>query len=160
IRDGRFARLGVGELEAALAAATAQPAPASVYRRLASAWGAYAEPLLVALQRRARDRADSLREALADREQEDVATIEQVLTELRRSIEQELQQPEAEQLALFAPEEREQLRRDIEALRRRVETIPQDIERETEAIRRRYADPEPRLFPAAITFLVPDSLTS
>jgi len=37
---------------------------------------------------------------------------------------------------------------------------PEDIERETAAIRRRYADPEPRLFPAAVTFLVPDGLAT
>jgi hypothetical protein len=158
IRDGRFGRLGVGELNTVLAAATAEPAPASVYGELASAWDSYAEPLLVALERRARDRTDSLNRALSDREQEDVATIEHVLTELRRSIEQELKQPEPEQFALFAPEEREQFRRDVDALRRRVETIPENIEHETDAIRRRYADPEPRLFPAAITFLVPDRL--
>jgi superfamily II DNA or RNA helicase len=157
VRDGRFARLGVTELDTALAAATAEPSPASAYRELASRWDAYSQPLFVALERRARDRADSLKKALSDREQEDVSTIEHVLTELRRSIEQELKQPEAEQLALFAPEEREQFQRDVDALHGRLETIPEDIERETEAIRRRYADPEPRLFPAAVTFLVPDS---
>jgi SNF2 family DNA or RNA helicase len=160
VRDGRFARFGVTELEAVLAAATAEPSPARVYRELASRWDTYLEPLFVSLERRARDRADSLKRALSDREQEDAATIEHVLTELRRSIEQELKQPEVEQLALFAPEEREQFQRDVEALRRRLAAIPEDIERETEAIRRRYADPEPRLFPAAITFLVPDGLAT
>jgi superfamily II DNA or RNA helicase len=150
IRNGRFARFGVGELDTALAAATAEPAPASIHAELASGSDSYAEPLLVALERRARDRTESLKKALSDREQEDVATIEHVLTELQRSIEQELKQPEAEQLALFAPEEREQFRRDVDALRRRIETIPEDIERETDAIRQRYADPEPRLFPAAL----------
>ncbi len=38
----------------------------------------------------------------------------------------------------------------------RLERIPEDIERETAAIRRRYADPAPRLFPATITLLVPE----
>jgi superfamily II DNA or RNA helicase len=158
IRDGRFARLGVTELDGALAAATNEPAPESTYRNLASRWDSYSQPLFVGLERRARDRADSLKKALAEREQEDVSTIEHVLSELRRSIEQELKQPETEQLALFAPEEREQFQRDVEALHRRLETIPEDIERETDAIQRRYAEPEPRLFPAAVTFLVPDSL--
>ncbi len=36
-------------------------------------------------------------------------------------------------------------------LRRRLEEIPAEIERETAAIRARYADPEPRLFPVAVT---------
>jgi superfamily II DNA or RNA helicase len=158
IRDRRFARFGVSELDGALAASTAEPAPMSVYGGLISDWEAYAQPLFIALERRARDRAESLKKALSDREQEDVAAIQDVLTDLRRSIERELKQPEAEQLALFAPEEREQFQRDVDALRRRLETIPADIERESEAIRHRYADPEPRLFPAAVTFLVPDSV--
>jgi hypothetical protein len=157
LREGRFARFTVTELGTVLGAATAEPAPASVYQQLASRWDAYSEPLFVALERRSRDRVDSLKKALSDREQEDIASVEHVLTELRRSIKQELEQPEAEQLALFAPEEREQLQRDVDALRRRLDTIPDDIERETEAIRERYSDPEPRLFPAAVTFLVPDS---
>jgi superfamily II DNA or RNA helicase len=160
IRDGRFARLGVTELDALLEASTDEPSP-GVYSELASKWDTYAQPLFVALERRARDRTDSLKKALADREQEDVEAIAHVLTELRRSIEQELKQPETEQLALFdTTEEREQFRRDVDSLRRRLNTIPDDVERETDAIRRRYAEPEPRLFPAAITFLVPDSLAS
>jgi superfamily II DNA or RNA helicase len=161
IRDSRFARLGVTELDAVLEGATDEPSSADVYSELASRWDAYAQPLFVALERRARDRTDSLKKALGDREQEDAETIAQVLSELRRSIELELKQPKAEQLALFdTTEEREQFGRDVDALRRRLETIPNDIERETDATRRRYADPEPRLFPAAITFLVPDSLAS
>jgi hypothetical protein len=161
IRDGRFARLGVSELDSALGAASDEPCPASVYSELVSKWDKISQPLFSALERRARDRVESLKKALSDREDDDVATIEQVLTELRHSIHGELKQPEAEQLALFdTTDEREQFRRDIEALRRRLETIPEDIEREVEALRRRYADPEPRLFPVAITFLVPDNLAA
>ena len=33
--------------------------------------------------------------------------------------------------------------------------IPGEIEKETEAIRARFADPQPRMFPVAVTFLVP-----
>jgi hypothetical protein len=36
--------------------------------------------------------------------------------------------------------------------------LPAELARETEAIRRRYADPQPRLFPVAVTFLVPEGL--
>ncbi len=155
---GRFSRLGVGELERALAAATLEPPPAAVYRELAAGWERYADALFAALDRRARERADSFARLLEQREREDVEAITSVLTELRRSIEAELEEPEQEQLALFTLEEREQLRRDLDALRRRLEAIPDEIERETAAIRRRYAEPEPRLLPAAVTFLVPDRL--
>ncbi len=155
LKDGRFGRLGVGEIEAALQDATeASPEP-ETYRELVSSWDRYRDGLFAALERRARDRAESLQKALQERSQQEIETITQVLTDLRRTIEAELGEPEPEQLALFSPDEREQLRRDIEALKRRLDAIPGDIERETEAIRRRYADPEPRLFPAAVTFLVP-----
>ena len=36
--------------------------------------------------------------------------------------------------------------------------IPAEIERETVAIKSRYADPQPRMFPVAVTFLVPEKL--
>ena len=54
--------------------------------------------------------------------------------------------------------ERDQLRKDNEALRSGCESIPEMREQETAALRRRYADPQARWFPAAITFLVPASI--
>ncbi|MFL5796561.1 MAG: DISARM system SNF2-like helicase DrmD [Actinomycetota bacterium] len=156
LKEGRLGRFNVTETEDALGAATTDSADPLAYRELAAAWDRYRDSLFGALERRGRDRAESLQKSLQDRAQEEVDTITHVLTELRRTIEMELKEPEPEQLALFSPDEREQLRRDIDALKQRLETIPQDIEAETEAIRRRYADPEPRLFPAAVTFLIPD----
>ncbi len=155
LNDGRIGRLNVGEIDAALGAATDVAADQHAYRALAGSWDRYREGLFAALERRARDRAESLQKSLQDRAEQEVETITHVLEDLRRTIESELREPGPEQLALFSPDEREQLRRDIDALRRRVATIPDDIDRETDAIRRRYADPGPRLFPAAVTFLVP-----
>jgi SNF2 family DNA or RNA helicase len=156
VHDGRFGRLGVGELDAALKAAVGKEPDLAAIRAVAAVWDRYRDALFAALERRVRDRADSLERTLEDRADEEVAAITQVLTELKVTIEAELKEPDAEQLVLFSPEEREQLRRDIDALRRRLETIPEDIQTETEAIRRRFADPEPRLFPAAVSFLVPE----
>jgi len=51
-----------------------------------------------------------------------------------------------------------QLTRNTAALRRRLELIPGEIEAEQAAIRDRFADPQPRLFPVAVTFLVPERL--
>ena len=36
--------------------------------------------------------------------------------------------------------------------------IPAEVERETAAIKSRYADPQPRMFPVAVTFLVPEKM--
>jgi hypothetical protein len=62
-------------------------------------------------------------------------------------------------LQFTSDEEREQLDRDLDALERRIHEIPAEIAREQAAIRRRYAEPSVRVFPAAVTCLVPARLT-
>jgi hypothetical protein len=47
----------------------------------------------------------------------------------------------------------------LTALRHRLEQIPAEIEQETALVRSRFADPEARLFPVAVTFLVPERLS-
>ena len=44
------------------------------------------------------------------------------------------------------------------ALIARLAEIPEEIEREKAVIQKRFADPKTRLFPVAITFLVPQRL--
>jgi hypothetical protein len=39
-----------------------------------------------------------------------------------------------------------------------VRAIPEEIEKETAAIRDRFADPEPRMFPVAVTYLIPEKM--
>jgi hypothetical protein len=46
----------------------------------------------------------------------------------------------------------------MSALADRVEQIDTEIEQEQAAIRKRYADPQPRLFPVAVTYLVPEHM--
>ena len=75
---------------------------------------------------------------------------------MKRAIEEELDQPEVVQLTLFDEPEREQFERNKLALQSRLKEIPAEIERETAAVRARYADPQPRMFPVAVTFLVPE----
>jgi hypothetical protein len=158
VRDGRFARLGPGDLDAALAAGSDHAPPERVLPRLAARIAGTEAGLRAALERRAADRAASLERVLAQRAEEDAAAATAVLTELRRSIEATLDEPEHEQLELFSVEERRQLARDTDALRRRLAAIPADIDAEVRAIGARYADPVPRLFPAAVTLIVPRSI--
>lgn len=155
LADGRFRRLNVGETAAALSATTGDPAPDGVWQRLAARRHEYETPLRGALEARARDRFDNLSSTLGRRADREVDAAAEVLTELGRSIEAALREPEVEQLELFSDDERRQLERDLDGLRTRLERIPTDIETEAEAIRSRYADPEPRVFPAALSFVVP-----
>ena len=70
----------------------------------------------------------------------------------------ELQEPEVKQLELFSGNEREQFERNINSLKARVEQIPAEIQQETAAIRTQFSNPTPRLFPLAVTYLVPHKL--
>jgi len=158
LRQGRFARSNVGEVRDALAAALPYVAPEAIQQRLAGIWPQHADALLAALEARMRDRTAGLQRALEERAEKESADIRAILTELRTSILRELHEPEVQQLHLFKLAEREQLERNMDSLKERVERIPEEIERETAAIRARYADLTPRLFPVAVTYLVPERL--
>jgi ERCC4-related helicase len=161
LREGRFARLNVGEVKRALDAATNTPVPPAFRQRLAAEWPKHVAALMGALETRARERSTSLRRLLEERATKEVANVTTILTELRNAIQAELRVPAVEQLLLptFNDSEREQFERNAASLRARVEQIPGEIVQETAAIKARYADPQQRLFPVAVTFLVPERLS-
>ena len=105
------------------------------------------------------DRQKSLEKQLINRQEQEINDIQLILQELQRSIEIELKDvTQPVQLELFSSEEKEQFDRNRKALQFRLEQIPQEIERETEIIRQRFANPTPRLFPLAIAYLVPPKI--
>lgn len=158
IKEGKFARMKVGDLEDALAAATGKEPAATMKESLLAMYPKLAPALVQALQSRTDDRTAGLQKKLAERANKEAEDIRAILTELKRAIEKELDQPEFVQLTLFDDPEREQYERNKLSLQGRVKEIPTEIERETEAIKARYADPQPRMFPVAVTFLVPERL--
>jgi hypothetical protein len=102
---------------------------------------------------------DSKRRELAERARAEADAVRAVLTDLQRQIAADLDTlgaERAEQLSLFTAPEREQSQRDIDALRRRLDEIPEEIEREVEAVQRRFTDPDCHIFPAAVTLLIPE----
>jgi len=160
IRHGRFARMGVGEVRDALRAATNTPVDASTRHALASQWSAIEDSLYRALESRAEEVTASLERRLRERAEAEAASVEAVLNDLKRNIEAELANLEGEggrqlRLQFTSDDERVQLDRDIASLRQRLRSIPEEIAREREAIGRRYSSPQYRLFPAAVTFVVP-----
>ena len=159
LREGRFRRLGVGELDRALAAATDHPAPADVQRSLADMWPVAEPALAAALAARVEERIAGMQRLLRERAGRERRDIETVLLELAAAIDRELDEVERPyQLELFTDNERAQLRRDVDALRARRDRIPAEIAAEQKVIDDRFADPAPRLFPVAVTFLVPERL--
>lgn len=104
------------------------------------------------------DRTASLQRDLQNRADKEVTDITAILTELKLSIEKEFDEPEFKQLELFNTEEQAQFERNVNSLKLRIEQIPREIEQETAVIRARLANPTPRLFPLAVTYLVPQKL--
>ena len=52
-------------------------------------------------------------------------------------------------------EENQQRERDIASLNNRLKDLPGELASEVKHLRSRYHNPQPRLFPVAVTFLVP-----
>lgn len=158
LREGRFARMNQGELKRALDAQTDTPVSNAMQQRLADLWPKHRDSLLDSLHVRTRERSASLQKLLADREAKEIADLTTVLTELRATILAELREPDVRQLTLFTNPEREQFEINKASLQARVDRIPIEIEQETAAIHRRYAEPHTRVFPVAVTYLVPERL--
>ena len=120
----------------------------------------HADSLRQALEARMKDRTTGLQKALAERAEKEAEDIRAILTELQRSIQEKLNDPENQQLTFdgWEDEERQQFERNMNALRVRVREIPDEIKRETAAVAARFADPQPRMFPVAVTFLVPERM--
>lgn len=158
---GRFRRMNVGQTHAAIEAATMREPLAEVKDDLARLWPQLAGGVQAALEARGGERAESLQRKLDERREQEVGNIQRILDELANSIRRELTEadkPQQLRLDLFNETERDQYARNVDALRARLAQIPRELEQETNAIQARYADPQSRLFPVAVVFLVPERL--
>jgi hypothetical protein len=158
IQEGRLERWNVTQTAEVLAAASNAEPPDSIRQRLAGLWPRLTRPLLAALEARGRDRTDSIRKQLDARAEDETVKITAILRELEAAIRTEIGRAPDQQLSLFTDAERDQEQRNRDFLASRLAELPDELARETEAIRRRYSDPQPRLFPVAVTFLVPEGL--
>lgn len=160
LRKGRFARLNVGQIDRALKSADNNSPAEPVKQKLLEEWPLYAEPLKRSLEVRMEERKNGLYNTLKDRENKEVEDITKILEELGKAISMELKEAEkpSEQIIMegFGHEEKEQYRQDINALRNRLQEIPGEIEREVEHIKKRFMNTQARIFPVALTFLVPE----
>jgi hypothetical protein len=165
IIEGRFNRLNVGDTKDAMASATQEPVPEIIETRCRTLWPKYREPLLASLDARMTERTKNLAKALQERSERDIGKMRAIMLELQKTIQAELDGKDRDreiprQLHMYAPSdyaphEKEQWERDRGALLRRLEEIPEEIERESEHIRSRFSNPSPRLFPVAVTWLIP-----
>ena len=112
------------------------------------------DSLVAAYEARSKDRLEFLRNTIDRRREQEVSAIREVLTEMRQAIEAELRH-EPEQFELFTADEKDQLKADKAALRRKLEAIPEMEEKEVSSIERRYANPTEHTFPVAIAIVLP-----
>ena len=116
-----------------------------------------------ALQARAGDRARTLTATLANRARDEQAHVAATLNELEATIRREAFGDDGPQLQLItgvelAAGDQRQVEQDLRSLEARLDAIPAEIVAEQAAIARRYANPTHRLFPAAVTLLVPEGM--
>jgi superfamily II DNA or RNA helicase len=158
---GGFARLGVGDVKAALAARGDKVIPRHQQDEIEVAWPRLIDPVFSAVEARADDLRNGVIRLLDDRAKTEIASLTTVMLQLRDSIKRELD--EADSDILYQPSlfdvgderQRMQVARDFDALRRRLDEIPAEIERDAERLKRRFAKPRQAVFPAAITVLIP-----
>lgn len=151
-------RLNVGQIDSALAGAKEKEPSAAVQAKLLELYPTLTSSLASSLEARLKDRVSGLEKRLAERADKEAKDIESILTELKKSIEAELKSPVYIQPLLFDDPEQERFERNKDAMRARVKEIPEEITQETEAVRARFANPQARMFPVAVTFLVPDKI--
>jgi SNF2 family DNA or RNA helicase len=157
IQEGKgLRRFNVGDARAALEAATSNEVSAKMKVELQGMWDKLEAPLVQAMETRMKDRLEGMQKLLEERKQKEIQDTQAVLGELKTMIERELNEPDYQQLELWSNSEREQYNRNVQALRLRLKQIPDELEKEIESVNKRYADPQPRLFPVAVTFLVPE----
>ncbi len=156
IKDQKWGgRLNVGQTESALAGETGKEPSENVKAKLLELYPALTTSLASALEARMKQKVDGLQKDLLARANKEAKDIESILSELKKSIEAELNDPVYIQSSLFDDPEQERFERNKDAMRARAKEIPEEIERETAAIRARFAKPQARMFPVAVTFLVP-----
>jgi len=159
IKQGRFSRMNVGQAAEALESASDDEPSKDVKQRFLDLWDSLSSSLQQSLVTRTNDRTKGLEKRLQERAEKEAKDIKAILLELKKSIEGELNDPEYLQLELFSDPERDQLERNKDFLRKRVEQIPEEIKRETRAIKARFANPQSRMFPVAVTFLIPRKMS-
>lgn len=160
LKPSGFARISqIGRLESLVENATALPesGASAATDQLRPLYDKAKDAIVTALETRSKDRLQFLENTLERRKQADVADITSVLADLEKAISREIADSKAVQLELWPEDERQQLRRDVEALRARLKRIPDERVQEIAAIENRYAGYQHRTFPVAVVFVVPQS---
>lgn len=158
VRQGVFRRFdSLRQAEDALVAGSDEQPALDTLAALIDLWPKVESNVARALAVRQEERTVSLTRSLEQRQEKEIGDMQAILRELAQTIRRELSNEPA-QLSLFSLEENQQYVRNVNALSARLAQIPGEIDAEETVIRRRYANPQARLFPVAVTWIVPARL--
>ena len=147
-------------LDQALDASRLTFAEDSVRSQLCVLWNTPDAPLRIRLEESMRARAarrhETVMEQLARRKAADAQRAHEIYAAFRANLRESLdalrKAEEEEAAKLFTDDQQHQRRRDIEAMKRRLEEIDDEEAREIEAISERYAEVKPHTTAAAVVF--------
>ena len=135
--------------------------PPDIANQLAAAWNSSEERgVRGRVEQATADRAERRRRAvdgqLAERKQADRARVDEIFARFGQTLRDALTEAEAmddSQLALF-DDERRQSERDLREIRRRIDVLAYERDRELEAVDTRYDEIRAWEFPAAVIFAI------
>ncbi|MCM3882900.1 DISARM system SNF2-like helicase DrmD [Frankia sp. R82] len=152
-------------LDQALDATDLRLADAEIRTALTDTWNAPDSPLRTRLLESMTTRADAyhrrVSDQLARREESDIRRVQGIYKAFARNLTESLEQlttaeMEAE-LALFPDDQQRQRRRDIQAMRERLESLAGEETREVATISQRYEEVKPHISAAAVVFALTEA---
>ena len=161
LKHAGFARIPqIGRLESLVENAESVEPSEAIFDILKDRFQRQEESIRSAIEARSRDRFKFLENTLSRRKEREKEDVLNVLSELEKTINKELEeQGKPQQLVFeFSKDEQNQIRLDLESLRMRLERIPEEKVSEAAAIENRYSGLADRTFPVAVEFLVPKSM--
>jgi superfamily II DNA or RNA helicase len=160
LKESGFARIRtLGKLDELLEAGVPTEPTDALFDSLRKRFRSQEASILKAVEARSGERLKFLANTLDRRRHAEESDLATVLDDLAAMIAKELEETKQDvQLEFWPTDQQEQLRRDEDALRARLDRIPTEKAQELDAIGRRYSDPVDRTFPVAVEFLVPAGL--
>jgi len=159
LKEKGFARVTqVGRLNALLENSDPFEPDAATLTMLRERFDRARDVIRSTIDARSEDRLEFLKNSLERRKLQDTQDIASLLAELEKALRREIEDSSRlrqAELGLWAENERMQVRRDVDALRARLNRIPEERDKEIAAIESRYSDLEHRTFPIAVTFILP-----
>jgi superfamily II DNA or RNA helicase len=161
LKHSGFTRISqLGRLDSLLEMSVPTEPNERVLQTLSERFEAQEDSIRKAVEARSRERLRFLENTLLRRKESEISDLINVLDELESTIRKELQDdalPKQLVLPGFEADERNQIQKDIDALKMRLERIPEEKELEKAAVEKKYTGFIDRTFPVAVVFLVPQS---